>query len=70
MGTLTLSNLNSVHALESPIVTYKLYAIATLECLEPTLLENYVYILAFAPDLRRAFFYSATESFTIVPLSS
>jgi hypothetical protein len=61
IGTLTLSNLNSVHTLISPIFSYKLYSVATLGHPEPLLLENHVRIIGLTPDLQRVSFYSAIE---------
>jgi hypothetical protein len=61
IGTLTLSNLNSVHTLIYPIFSYKLYSVATLGHPEPLLLENHVRIIGLTPDLQRVSFYSAIE---------
>jgi hypothetical protein len=62
MGTLTLSISKSVHASISPIFLHMSCSIATLELLEPLLLENCVCIIALMPDLQRVSFYSVTES--------
>jgi hypothetical protein len=60
-GTLTSSNSESVHTLVSAIVLYKSYTIATPKHLEPFLSKNYIRIVAFAPNLHRAFFYSRID---------
>jgi len=61
MGTSTSSNSESVNTLVSAIVLYKSCAVATPKRLEPFLPKNYVRIVAFAPNLQRAFFYSKTD---------
>ena len=45
----------------TPIFVYKLCSIATAKHSEVLLLENYVRIVALAPDLRKVHLYSATE---------
>lgn len=59
-GTLTSSNLKSVHTSKSTIMLYKSCAIATLKHLEPVLPKNYVRFVAFTFNLQRALFYSIT----------
>jgi hypothetical protein len=49
-----------VHTLVSAIILYKSCAVATPKHLNPFLPKNYVRIVAFAPNLQRAFFYSRT----------
>jgi hypothetical protein len=61
IGTLTFNILNSMHISISSIVLYKSCSVATPKHSEPLLLENYVYIVVLTPDLRRVFFYNATE---------
>jgi hypothetical protein len=61
MGTLTLSISNSGHTSISPIFLYKSCSVATPEHSEPLPLENYVRIVALAPDLRKVPLYGATE---------
>jgi len=61
MGTLTLSNSNSIHTPVFPIALYKSCSAATPEHSEH-LLENYIRIVALAPDLRRVPFHGVTES--------
>lgn len=61
MGTLTLSNLGSVHISIFPIVLYKLYSMATPKQYRPLYLENNVRIVAFAPDLRKVPFHGVIE---------
>jgi hypothetical protein len=63
IGTLTLSNLNSMHTATHLIILYKSYSVATVEPLEPLLLNNYIRVAALAPDLRAASFYNAREFF-------
>ena len=58
---MTSSNSESVHTLVSAIVLYKSYTIATPKHLEPFLPKNYIRIVAFAPNLHRAFFYSRID---------
>ena len=41
----------------------KLYSVATVELLEPLLLNNYVRVVTVAPDLRAASFYGARVFF-------
>jgi hypothetical protein len=55
-GTLTLSNLGSVHTLVFTIILYKSCAIATPKHRDPSHLENYVRIIVFALVLQRASF--------------
>jgi hypothetical protein len=61
MGTLILSISNSVHKSISPIFLYKSCSVATSEHSEPLPLENYVRIVALAPDLREVPLYGAIE---------
>jgi hypothetical protein len=61
MGILTLSILNSVHTSISPIILYKLCSVATSKYFETLLLENYVRIIALAPDLQTVLLYSTIE---------
>ena len=61
-GTLTLNNLGSVYILIYPIILYKSCAMATLEPSEPFLWKKIIYIIAFAPNLQRASFYSVIMS--------
>src|SRR5436305_1391565 len=61
MSTLTLSISNSVHTSISPIFLYKSCSVATPEHPEPLPLENYVRIVALAPDLPTVPLYGATE---------
>jgi hypothetical protein len=63
IDTLTLSNLKSVHTLIFTIILYKAYSVATLEPLEPFPLNNYVRVVALAPDLQAASFHNAREFF-------
>ena len=64
IGTLTSSILNSVHTPMSPIFLYKLCLVATPKHSQTFLLENYVRIVAFAPDLQKVSFYSTIELLT------
>jgi hypothetical protein len=57
-GTLTSSNLKSVHTSISIIILYKSCAIATFKHLEPVPPKIYVCIVAFTFNLQRALFYS------------
>ena len=52
-----------MHTSTQLIILYKSYSVATLEPLEPLLLNNYVRVAAFAPDLQAAFFYDVREFF-------
>ena len=61
IGTLTLSNLNSVHTSMKRKNSCKLYSVATFEALEVLLSKNYVRIIAFGRDLRTASFHDARE---------
>jgi hypothetical protein len=61
IGTLILSISKSIHTLIPPIMLYKLYSVATPGHPKPLLLEYYVVIIAFTPDLERVLFYSVTE---------
>ena len=63
IGTLTLSNLNSVHTSIKRKNLCKSYPVATLEALEALPLKNYVRVVAFGPDLRAASFHDAREFF-------
>jgi hypothetical protein len=56
IGSLTLSNLESVHTLIFSIVLYILSTIATPENRDSSYLENYICIVAFAPVLLRVSF--------------
>ena len=58
IGTLTLSKLNFVQTLISLIILYKLYSIVTPSHPKPFILENYVHIITFRPDLQAASFYN------------
>jgi hypothetical protein len=61
MGTLTSSISNSVHTPVSPIFLYNLYSLAIPEYSKPLPLENYVRIVALAPDLRTVPLYGKIE---------
>ena len=61
MGTLTLSISNSEHASKSSIFLYKSCSVATSEHSELLPSENYVRIVALAPDLQKVSFYSIIE---------
>jgi hypothetical protein len=61
IGTLNSSISKSVHALISPIFSYKLHFVATPGHPKPLLLENHVRIVALTPDLQRVSFYSITD---------
>jgi hypothetical protein len=61
MCTLTLSNLDSIYISRFPIVLYNSCAVTIPKYLGPSQLENYVRIVVFEPDLRRASFYSRIE---------
>ena len=50
-GILTLSNLEYIHTLIFTIILYKSCAIATFKYLGPLLPKNYVYIIAFTPNI-------------------
>ena len=52
-GTLTLSN-NSAYTLIFTIIPYKSCVVVTFIRLEPLLIKNYIYIIAFAPNMQRA----------------
>ena len=58
-GTLTLNILKSVHTSKYPISLSEPYSVATSEASGPFLLENYVRVVALAPDLRAAYFHDA-----------
>jgi hypothetical protein len=55
-GTLTLSNSISINTLVSAIILYESCTIAISKYLESFLSKNYVCIIAFMPNLQRAFF--------------
>jgi hypothetical protein len=61
MGTLTLNIIKSIHLSISPIILHKLYSTATPEYPRLLLQENYVFIVALAPDLLRVCFYDETD---------
>jgi len=61
IGTLTLSILIFVHTLTSSIFLHQSCSVATYKHSKLLLLENYVRIVALAPDLRKVHLYSATE---------
>jgi uncharacterized protein len=61
IGTLTLSISNSVHKTTSLMLLYKLCSVAVSEHSEPLTLENYVRVVALAPDVRIVPFYGAME---------
>jgi hypothetical protein len=61
IDTLTLSISNSVHTSMSPIILYKSSSVATPKHCEPLSPENYIRIVAIAPDLRKVSVYSAIE---------
>jgi hypothetical protein len=63
VGTLTLSNLNSVHTSIKPKNLYKSYSVATIEALESLLIKIYVRVVASGPDLRAASFHDARDFF-------
>jgi hypothetical protein len=56
MGTLTLSNSDSIHTSIFLIALQKLYTMVTPKYSVPSYLENYAYIVVFVPILWRAFF--------------
>ena len=60
-GTLTLSDNNSAHTLRFIIILYESCNRASFKHLGQLPPINYVYIVAFAPNLQRASFYSVTE---------
>ena len=60
-GTLTLSDHNSAHTLRFIIILYELCNRASFKHLGQLPPINYVCIVAFAPNLQRAAFYSVTE---------
>ncbi len=62
IGTLTLSNLNLVYILVSPIYLYKLCLVATLKYFKCLLLKKYVYIVL-ASNLRKVSLYRVIEFF-------
>ena len=70
-STLTLSIPKSVYISLPLIFIYKSYSVTTPKHSKPLLLENYVYIVALAPDLRKVSVYCGTEflyySFTTKP---
>jgi hypothetical protein len=61
IGTLTSSITKSVHASISPIFLHQSCSVATPEHPETLVIENCVYVAALTPDMRRVYFYSATE---------
>ena len=61
-GTLTSSILNSVHISVSPIFLCNLYSVAISEH-SKSLLENYIRVIALAPDLRAVPLYSIIKFF-------
>jgi hypothetical protein len=63
IGTLTLSNLNSVHTSIKPKNLCKSYSVATLEALKALPSKNYIRVVALEPDLRAASFHDAREFF-------
>ena len=63
MGALTLSISNSIHTYSSPIFWYKSCSVATHKHSEPFSLDNYVRIVAVAPNLRKVSVYSTTAFF-------
>jgi hypothetical protein len=67
IGTLTLNISDSVYTLISPIFLYKSCSVATPEHSEPLPLENYVRVVALAPDLQKVSVYSTINSFTTDP---
>jgi hypothetical protein len=52
-----------MHTSTQLIILCKPYSVATVEPLEPLLLNNYVRVAALAPDLRAASFHDAREFF-------
>src|SRR4051812_29141806 len=60
-GTLTSSNSDSVRASVSVIVLYKSCTVAIPEHVELLSPKNYVRVVAFPPNLQRAFFYCRTD---------
>jgi hypothetical protein len=50
-----------MHTLTYLIILYKLYSVATSKHSKPFLLENYVRVVAFAPNLRVVSFYNIIE---------
>jgi hypothetical protein len=61
IGTLTLSNLNSIHISAQPIILYKSYSVVTFGPPKPVLLNNYFCVVALTLDLQAVFFYNITE---------
>ena len=62
-ATLTLNILKSVHTSNYPILLSEPYTVATPEHSGPLSPENYVRVVALAPDLRAASFHDAREFF-------
>ena len=60
-GILTLSTSKSIHKSISLISLYMSHFIATPKYLEPLLLENYIYVIALAPDLQRVSLHGVIE---------
>jgi hypothetical protein len=61
IGTLTLSNLNSMYTLTHFIIFYKSYSAATPQYSKPLPLLNYVCVVALTPNLQVVLFYSIIE---------
>ena len=61
IGTLTLSTLNSIPILISPIFLYKLYSITSSKYSKPFLLEHYICIITLTPNLQKVSIYSIIE---------
>ena len=51
-GTSTLSILNTIYISLFPIFLYNLYSVALSEYSKSFLLENYIYVIILAPNLR------------------
>jgi len=62
-GTLTLNIFKSVHTSKYSILLFEPYPVATPEHSAPLPPENYIRVVALAPDLRAAFFYDGREFF-------
>jgi len=63
IGTLTLSDLNSLHISIKAKNLYKSFAVATIKALETLLSKNYVRVVDRGPDLQAASFYDARYFF-------
>jgi len=58
IGTLTLSNLNSIYISMYLLILYKSYFAVTLKYSKPVLLINYIRVVALTPDLQVILFYN------------